>query len=552
VYNGELYNAHHLRTDLEKHGVRLRGHSDTEVLLHAWALEGPAILPKLRGMFAFCIWDATASRAFLCRDRFGMKPLYVAPLAEGILFASELRALMTCELLPRVLDENALAGYLATGAVPEPRTLLRDVFMLPAGSYVEIDADGSISSPNPYVIGALVPDSPAPTDCGAAARLVHDALADSVAQHMVSDVPLGIFLSGGIDSASVVALVAEQGTRPETFTVAFEQHQYDEGMIARSVAQRFGTRHHEILLRGKDVLRMLPEFFAASDHPSQDGLNTWCMSGAVHARDISVALSGLGGDEMFAGYPSFRRARRLRLVPKHRGLLRRVARHAPGRDDTKRAQLSEMFAHRDPALAAYIASRMMFSPRQVAQLLNTRDRSALSLYGIAPEPPVFDVTPQNRVLNRVSSLELAQYTRNTLLRDADVFSMAHSLELRVPFIDAQVAVAAGGAADACKLDRHRPKPLLLDAMGSRIPEQVWNRPKQGFVLPLQHWLQHELRDDVTASLDSAALRDAGLSTAQVHDTWAAFQRAPSARTTSRVWTLYALAQWLDRNGVTRA
>jgi asparagine synthase (glutamine-hydrolysing) len=543
VYNGEIYNAAEIRTSLK---TECRGHSDTEVILNGWSELGVELLPVLRGMFAFCIWDAQDGRAYLCRDRFGIKPLYVSATNDGVLFASELRALLRTGRVATILDDTALGGYLATGSVPEPRTMLRDVFMMPAGSFAVV-SDFAVSAPHSYMDNALIGATPGARDCGVSASAVHNALADSVERHLVSDVPVGVFLSGGIDSAAVVALMAEQGARPETFTVCFEQEQFDEATIARTVADRFGTRHHAIMLRGGDVLEMLPSFFAASDHPSVDGLNTYCIAEAVHARDISVALSGLGGDEMFAGYPSFRRARRLSHLPMRRGLMRRLTSRAPGGDETKRAQLSQMMGGADPALASYLASRMMFTPHQVAQLMHAGERSAESLMGI----PETAASSSKRLMNRVSTLELEHYTRNTLLRDADVFTMAHSLELRVPFLDPAVAMAAGAASDRCKIGGRRPKPLLLDALGGSIPTAVWRRPKQGFVLPLEHWLQHELRAEAVSVLSSRALVDAGLRPNHVRDVWRAFEQRPSSRTTSRVWTLFALAKWLENNRVTR-
>jgi asparagine synthase (glutamine-hydrolysing) len=560
VYNGELYNASEIRRDLEQNGVVFRGHSDTEVLLHAFATHGPSILPALRGMFAFCFYDATSGVAHICRDRFGIKPLYIASVDNSVLFASELRALLATERVPRVLDDTALGGYLATGSVPEPRTLLRDVTMVPAGTFVTVSPEFRASAPQPYLDIPLIGATPGARDCGTSALAVHGALADSVERHLVSDVPTGVFLSGGIDSAAIVALIAEHGGRPDTFTVCFEQERFNEASIARTVSSRFGTRHHDIMLRGNDVLEMLPSFFAASDHPSVDGLNTYCIAEAVHARDITVALSGLGGDEMFAGYPSFRRARRLSHLPMRRGLMRRFLSRAPGGDETKREQVSQMMGDADPALASYLASRMLFTPHQVAQLMHAGERTAASLMGINDSDHVSGRGPDvsarrkqtaRRLMNRVSALELEHYTRNTLLRDADIFTMAHSLELRVPFLDPAVAIAAGAASDRCKIAGRRPKPLLLDAIGGAIPPAVWRRPKQGFVLPLEDWLQHELRDEAVSVLSSRVLADAGLRSNHLRDVWRAFERKPSSRTTSRVWTLYALAKWLEQNRVTR-
>lgn len=541
VFNGEIYNFRSLRLELEREGARFTSESDTEVLLEGWARHGPAFVSRLEGMFAFALWDATDETLYLARDVFGIKPLYVAESGGGMLVASEVRALLASGRVERRIDRAALAGYLTYGSVPEPQTLVEGVRMVPAGSVVACrEVRGLVETRELVRLDVVPPQRDVISDRAEAAAEVRRALEHSIDRHLVSDVPVAVFLSGGLDSSIVAALAAQRAGGPiDGFTVTFSERRFDESPIARAVAERYGIRHHEIPLGGDDLLRALPAAFSAMDQPTLDGINTYVVSESVRKHGTKVVLSGLGGDELFAGYPSFRRARALARYARVPEPIRRAAARAATRvGGVRGAKVALGLRRGSPADAAYFASRTLFGERQVAALSGAvrkpsgTSRSDLSL------------------LQQVSWRELTGYMRNTLLRDSDVFSMSHALELRVPFLDGDVASAAFRAADSLKLARGATKPLLVAAAGDLLPDDVWNRPKQGFVLPFADWMRGPLAAEVARTLgDAARLRSVGLNAVAVRDVWMGFERGEAGVTWSRPWALYALVRWAAINGV---
>jgi asparagine synthase (glutamine-hydrolysing) len=367
---------------------------------------------------------------------------------------------------------------------------------------------------------------------------VHDALRDSVAHHLIADVPVAAFLSGGIDSSIVCALAAEASPRPlDSFTVVFGEREFDEAPFAREAARAFGTSHHEIPLSGDDFLASLDEAFAAMDQPSLDGLNTYVVSRAVRSAGIKVVLSGLGGDEMFAGYPSFKRARALaRAWPAVRAL-RPLRGSLEGRG-LRAAKVAAMLGARTPAAAAYTGSRLLF-PADEARRLAGRAST-----------PVLEPAPSGlSLLQEVSWYELTGYMRNVLLRDSDIFSMAHGLELRVPFVDPVVAGASAAVADDLKMARGRSKPLLVSALGRRLPRGVWDRPKRGFALPFDRWMRTTLRSEIGDALTNRGrLGRVGLDALETSRVWSGFLDGRGV-SWSRPWTLYTLVRWSESVGV---
>jgi asparagine synthase (glutamine-hydrolysing) len=549
TYNGEIYNYRELRAELERVGIGFHSSGDTEVLLAAWAYYGRDALKKLRGMFALAIWDGLEKRGFLARDEFGIKPLYYAEQRGAVLFASEVRALLASEVVPRTLSEEALGSYLATGSVSEPLTIIEGVRAIPPGCVLEIRCDGE----SPRLTGThrfatlfdAGPDDGAAT--GDAAVTLRGAMRDSVAHHLLSDVPLGLFLSGGLDSSSVVALASEvSDSTIDTFTVTFDEPQYSEAEPARDVARRYSTRHHEILLSAGDLLNALPDVFAAMDQPSLDGLNTYVVSRAVRAHGIKVVLSGLGGDELFAGYPSFRRASSLASLWRLPADIRKLGTAGASRfADARMQKVGDMLGEDTPAFGAYLASRTLFGRKQVRTLTGRPATWAGSVCSDAEERRATGLS----LLQQVSLHEITGYMRNTLLRDSDVFSMAHGLELRVPFVDRRVAHAAFVAPDSRKLRRGVSKPLLVDAMGDLLPASLLHRPKQGFTIPFQSWMRNELAGEVEAELTSPGTSMVGLEKVGVRGMWNDFQRGRPGINWSRPWALYTLLRWARQNGV---
>jgi asparagine synthase (glutamine-hydrolysing) len=539
VFNGEIYNYAALRADLVAAGALFRGHSDTEVILEGWKRHGSAFLSELRGMFAFVIWDSAAGELALVRDQFGIKPLYVARRADAIAFGSELKALIAGGFGERTIDARAVSAYLALGSIPEPLAIVSDARPLPAGIVRRIRfRNGRVVSESDerFALPLEASAEPAIVRMDDAADLVRTALRDSVAHHMVSDVPVGLFLSGGIDSSAVVALAAEAtGRALDTFTVVFSEARFSEAGPARAVATRYATRHEEILLSDTDFLDSLPSAFAAMDQPSLDGLNTYVVSRAVHNAGLKVVLSGLGGDELFSGYASFRRARKLHhLWATTRTFHPMVARVANAGRSQRADKLSLFFAEQDLALGAYRASRALFGGRGLAALTGQHDRIPVE----APPPGL-------SLLQRVSWYEVTGYMRSVLLRDSDVFSMAHHLELRVPFVDREVAASSLRISDELKL-RGGGKAVLVEAVRDLLPREVWDRPKQGFTLPFAEWMRGPLTPDIDAALTSATrLERVGLRPAGVRAVWRDFLDGRGAMSWSRPWALYTLVRWAE-------
>jgi asparagine synthase (glutamine-hydrolysing) len=304
TYNGEIFNFPELRCELEAEGAVFTSHCDTEAIMLGWARHGSRFLSRLRGMFALSLWDRETEKGFLARDAFGIKPLYVAQRGDTILFASEVRALLSSGLVERVLSRAGLSTFLHTGSVAEPFTIVEGVLAIEPGSVVEVRfVNGTPMLGEREVFAEAFPAAAAEVDSPwQSAFQLRNALRDSVSHHLLSDVPVAMFLSGGLDSSALVGIASEVSKHQlETFTVAFDEAEYSEGELGRAVARRFATRHHEVRMSGNDLLDALPSAFGAMDQPSLDGLNTYMVSRAVRMNGIKVALSGLGGDELFGG-----------------------------------------------------------------------------------------------------------------------------------------------------------------------------------------------------------------------------------------------------------
>ena len=488
VLNGEIYNFQTLRAELEGKGETFRSHSDTEVVLKMYERYGPDSVRELEGMFALAIWDEQEQTCFLARDPLGIKPLYYYETNGATWFASELKTLLGTSLVPRRLSLEAVAGYLLFGAVPEPLTLVENVRALPAGHHL-LWKYGRVRLTKYWDI--QFDDEPIPE--ADAIELVRNALQESVGRHLVSDVPVGIFLSGGIDSTALVALASLHASNElRTFCISFDDPKFDEGSIAARTAQHFGAQHSDWRLDSATAKKLLANFLKCSDQPSIDGFNSFCVSRLAHDAGLKVVLSGLGGDEVFGGYRSFRRVPQ--MVHTSRWLnplwpLRAVAGEIlQTRYSSPRIGRLGCFLQEAPTTcAAYWCMRGIFTPYEV--------RALLGRYGggdgqLAPQI-AFHVPSQPTLEDEVSYLELTRYMRNQLLRDSDVMSMAWSLELRVPFVDRKFVETMQRIPAAVRLARG--KKILLDAV-PEIPAWVRERPKQGFTFPFKDWITDEWHD----------------------------------------------------------
>jgi asparagine synthase (glutamine-hydrolysing) len=512
-------------------------------------------------MFALAIWDGPRRQLLLARDRAGIKPLYIYRVQGGLLFASEVRALLSTGLVPRRLDLVAVDEFLAYQTVPTPRTLVQDLQMLePGHSMIARGSSGGLVA-RPYWDllddASVAARTASPTD---AATEVGRLLADSARLHMVSDVPVGIFLSGGIDSSAIVALTRQAGLTPLTFSVVMPGTPHDETTFAATIAREFQAEHTEVALVERDFSDRLPHALASVDHPSGDGLNTFVISQAVRRAGFKVALSGLGGDEFFGGYPSFVRLGRFAKYAaawKHSPASFRYAAAAAvraiGRSSvasTKAAAVLESdgrLPHTFPVL------RQLFSPDQRRALLGETAVRAVDAGGdpyVALLNRAVERSGSIGLMSLISYAEARTYMHDVLLRDADQMSMAHGLEIRVPLLDHRLIEYLMGLPDAIKLPGRVPKRLLVESLGAALPAKCTERPKQGFVLPFDLWMKGALRGFCEHHLGPRGLAGRGLvRPVAVRSLWQAYLAGRRTTSWSRPWALIALNSWIEQNGM---
>jgi asparagine synthase (glutamine-hydrolysing) len=502
TFNGEIYNYRELRKNLEAKGRVFRSQSDTEVLLHLYAEKGAAMVHDLRGMFAFGIWDAEQQRLFLARDPYGIKPLYYSDDGWTVRFASQVKALLAGGRISRDADPAGWVAFYLFGSVVEPYTIYREIRQLPAGTCLYVDQLGAHSPQRYHSIAAVyraaedrhelcdsVPDRQ---------EHIRDALLDSVRHHLVADVPVGAFLSAGIDSSALVGLMRDAGQSDiQTVTLAFEEFKGtrdDEAPLAAEVARLYGTRHTTRTVTEQEFRADLPRIMEAMDQPTIDGINTWFVSKAARELGLKVALSGLGGDELFGGYPSFvdiPRWVRWLAVPSRAPLLGSTLRRAMMAIgvqtlgvNPKAAGLIELGGS---YAGAYLLRRGLFMPWELDQVLDrvtVREglRRLKLLKAIAAE-----LQPRpKRAFSKVATLESTLYMRNQLLRDTDWASMAHSIEIRVPLVDSMLLWRTARHLTPGRMPVD--KTLVASSPSIALPPFVANRAKTGFMTPIAAWM----------------------------------------------------------------
>ena len=554
IYNGEIYNFREIRSELESYDISFKSESDTEVILKAYCKWGAGCLDHFRGMFAFAIWDARNNELFLARDRFGEKPLYYSHRDGLFLFASEVRSLLQTGLVARQLDEVGLIEYLGYGSVSGPDTLIRGVRSLPPAHCLLLK-DGEATIRKYWDLNSAERDLSASGPVRQIGRETLDdlraQLEDAILLRMVSDVPVGIFLSGGIDSSSLVALLSRKCPNLSTFSVVFKELDYSEAQYSRLISARFGTDHHEIEISSHVVMTSIPQIIGAMDQPTVDGVNTYIISRETRRMGYKVALSGLGADEIFAGYDTFRTVPRMEwfawcagtVNPKLRHLLASIIRGAISKRQPRAEKLAVLIEGDGSVPHPYALARMLFMPRQLRQLSLANAGTDVDL---AKEPLADILRWAERFdpVNRTSYFELRHYMPNTLLRDSDSMSMAHGLELRVPFIDHKLAEFLFRIPGASKLQRGLPKWLLIEAVQGLLPQQVVHRPKRGFTFPFELWLRKEMRRDMEdVLLDSSPTLLTGVDRPFIATVWKDFLDGKA--TWSRPWSLYVLKRWVD-------
>jgi asparagine synthase (glutamine-hydrolysing) len=526
VMNGEIYNHLVLRQRLGL-AVTWNGTSDTETLLKGYAQWGRDVVRHLKGMFAFAIYDAKAKELFFARDRFGMKPLYYVLNSNGLSAASEVRGLPVGDL--GRITARSLSGYLQWGACPEDNLLYSHLRLLPAGHAMTIGPNGEMKTWKywPTSKTFVSPSADVP-------QRVRALIDKSVEEHLLADVPVGTFLSGGIDSSIITAIAARKRNKKlQTFSVGFDQVAFDETNVAQKVATRHQTEHQRIQLSGGETLHLVTEAVEKLDLPSVDAINTYIVSRAVAASKIKVALSGLGGDELFGGYPSFRDVNRLRLI----GRLPRGIRSLVGELGGFGDRLADLPNTRNAGELA-IWRRRFFTDRLIS-----RARLPVLPSACKSEVGLLDDFAQ------ISWAELTGYMRRMLLRDADQMSMAVSLEVRMPFLDHQLVEYVLGLPESVKRQYPGPKGLLVEACRDLLPPAVYQRQKTGFVLPMKIWMLGPLAAYVEEGLRETVER--GFFPASwVRPIKLGFQRGRLHWT--RLWSIAVLGQFAKRKQLLRS
>ncbi|MBI5185244.1 MAG: asparagine synthase (glutamine-hydrolyzing) [Nitrospinae bacterium] len=508
VFNGTIFNFRPLREELLKKGHRFLSQSDTEVLLHLYEEEGEGTPEKLKGQFAFAIWDSRKKQLMLARDRLGIKPVYFARRGDTVIFASEARAVLASGFLPKELDPNGLVSFLECNSVAPPHTIYKGIETLPAGHYLIFD--GKRIRVRCYWDMKFRSGKEGPSFEEYKTRL-RKSLFDSVDSMLVGDVPVGVFLSGGVDSSVIAGILRELGrTDIETFSIGFPEGEFNELPYARKVAEKNSSRHNEIEITARDLIEELPLIIRAMDQPSGDGLNTYLISKYTKKR-VTVALSGLGGDELFFGYHIFQMMHRVLsmttpLFSLPNGVRRGAFSLAKGMAEAfgLNGRLPEVLNGPDPFSAAYRAMRMVFSGDSIKR----------SLAGPAPERFPFQellacYSGARKGLDpreAVSCMELKTYMQNTLLRDSDVMAMAHALEVRFPLLDEDILDLAGEMPPSFK-DGKR---IFIESIKDLIPPEAHERKKMGFSFPIPLWMKGPLKPWIMKNLSAENVKRAGI------------------------------------------
>jgi asparagine synthase (glutamine-hydrolysing) len=476
TFNGEVYNYKELRDDLLKLGAQFKSATDTEVILLAYLHWGIDAFSKLRGMFAFALYDIAKELTYLVRDTAGIKPLYYLAQNGSLSFASEIRAFPAADIT-KEKDPNWPVRFLAFGHIPEPYTTLKNVFSLPQGHFLCWHHASSTYNVTCYKQTAIKDHI---TDINEARQLVKDTLTRGVNRQLIADAAIGVFLSGGIDS-SLITLLADQQQKQQLKTVSiyFNEKSYNEQSYQRIILDKMGGENFSHLVQQQDFEALFPQIISAMDMPTTDGINSWFISKYAHEAGLKAVLSGIGADELFGGYPSFGRIKYLKYLRKiHPSIFSAITGLLP--DPYKKLT----FLASNHPWADYLLLRGLFSSGDIARLLDADSRQVQeTLFDTLPAPGLNTYDEKH-----ASWLETNLYMQNQLLRDTDVMSMSHGLEVRVPFLDEDFTAAVASIDQSIRFNKHQPKKLLIDSFRELLPPAIGNRPKMGFTFPLQQWM----------------------------------------------------------------
>ncbi len=503
IFNGEIYNYQEVKSKLPDYPFQTSG--DTEVVLAAFIRWGSQALQYLKGMFTFAIWDKSRQELFIARDRLGVKPLYYYKDENYFLFASEIRSILASGLVKREICREALTDYLYYQSFQSPQTIVRNIFELPAGNFIVLSNKSFLI--NTYWKLEAYEPLDAGTKIGTVQKRVRELLLQSVNRRMVSDVPVAAFLSGGIDSSAVVGLMAEISEAPETFNIAFDEKEFDESEYANLIAKKFNTRHHKVLVKPELFLEELPNALNAMDTPSGDGVNTYVVSKEVRRQGIKVALSGVGGDELFAGYPIFKLWEKINNNSwfwKTPGMLRKAMAGFYNNSDIRKQRIRQLLQMDNcsisnvyPVLRQVNANATVTTLLKSPALISQLQKTLINKQGAIGTFPLY---------SQISISEYLGYTGQTLLKDTDQMSMANSLEVREPFFDHELIEYVLRIPDNFKKG-DIPKPLLINSLNNLIPPEIYERHKKGFVFPWNNWLRNELKSYCEVRIQTLSQRE---------------------------------------------
>jgi asparagine synthase (glutamine-hydrolysing) len=549
VFNGEIYNFREIKSKIPDYPFK--SHSDTEVILAAFIKWGRNCLQYFNGMFAIAIWDREKEELFIARDRLGIKPLYYYKKDNLFVFASEVRALLKTGLVPKSLNKAGVQDYLTYQTIHAPYSIIENVFQLMPGEcgvfqnnkfekslYWDLMAQGNLNGED--------------WEYDKVKKQVKQLLLEAVDRRMISDVPIGAFLSGGIDSTAIVALMAEVSDQPiHTFAVVFGEKEFDESLYSNLAAKKFNTNHTSILLKPKDFLDELPAALKAMDVPSSDGVNTYTVSKATKNAGITVALSGLGGDELFVGYKIYNQwyqlNKRKLLWKIPLGIRKSIGKIAGNIiKDHRSERIEELLSKKDFNFESFypILRKVMTSDdlKEIAYQYplnkNYLEEQFLGLSELMDKKPIF---------TQSSIGDISSYTQNILLRDADQMSMASALEIRVPFFDHKLVEYVMKIPDTIKYP-HYPKKLLVESLNPLLPNEIVHRKKMGFTFPWELWIKTELKDFCEKNLRT--LGEKGIFRSdELMNYWNRFLKGDKKITWVKIWLLVVLANWLSENEI---
>ncbi len=478
TYNGELYNFATLKNELWQLGYHFKTGTDTEIILAAFAQWHTDSFSKLNGMFAFAMWDNKEKKLYLVRDAVGIKPLYFSTHNNGIAFASEVRAFSPIPFL-RQKNSSTAIYQLAYGYIPEPLTTLAHVTQLPKGCYITYDTNTQNFSLQSFLYFSF---SNQINNYETATQSINKSLSNAVQRQLLADARVGVFLSGGIDSTIIASLAKQQNPNIETISIYFDDENYSEKKYQDIVAKQINSKHEAYLIQETEFQNLFPSFLSALDMPSCDGLNTWFISKYASSLGLKAVLSGIGADEMFGGYPSFKRIDKALTAQKLPKLALQLSDNTALKNYRRASYLKI-----DGIRGIYLFLRGHFTPNQIAKHIGAYDTEVFKVLEAAPNSPnLLSVTTKNKA----SWMEFNLYMKDQLLRDADVMSMAHGLEIRVPFLDNEIIDTAFSINDNIKFDNNVPKKILIESFNALLPKKIWDRPKMGFSFPFANWLKN--------------------------------------------------------------